>query len=100
VRGRFGRGETDVSPFSALAVYFVTWWVTLFLVLPFHMRSPAADGRAVPGAEPSAPARPRIVRLFLINTGLSAAIFAGIYALLSTGLVAPENLYFRAGMHN
>jgi predicted secreted protein len=29
---------------TALAIYFVLWWVTLFLTLPFGVRSQHEDG--------------------------------------------------------
>ena len=34
---------------TALAVYFVLWWLVLFLTLPFGVRSQHEDGEAAPG---------------------------------------------------
>ena len=33
-----------MSIFTALAIYFIIWWVVLFTVLPFGIRSQAEHG--------------------------------------------------------
>ena len=40
---------------TAFAIYFVIWWVTLFLTLPFGVRSQHEDGEGAPGTDPGAP---------------------------------------------
>ena len=40
---------------TAFAIYFVMWWVTLFLTLPFGVRSQHEDGEGAPGTDPGAP---------------------------------------------
>lgn len=37
---------------TALAVYFVIWWITLFLTLPFGVRSQHEDGEGADGTDP------------------------------------------------
>ncbi len=37
------------------AIYFVLWWVTLFVTLPFGVRSQHEDGVGAPGTDPGAP---------------------------------------------
>ncbi len=39
----------------AVAIYFVLWWVTLFLTLPFGVRSQHEEDGAAPGTDPGAP---------------------------------------------
>ena len=34
---------------TALAIYFVLWWVVLFVTLPFGVRSQHEDGEGAPG---------------------------------------------------
>ena len=58
------------------ATYFVIWWVALFAVLPFGVQSQRELNDIVPGTEPGAPARPRILMRAAANTVLSALIFA------------------------
>ncbi len=60
----------------SIAVYFVIWWVALFAVLPFGVQSQRELDDIVPGTEPGAPARPRILMRVAANTVLSALIFA------------------------
>ena len=60
----------------SIAVYFVIWWVALFAVLPFGIQSQRELNDIVPGTEPGAPARPRILMRVAANTVFSGLIFA------------------------
>ena len=60
----------------SIAVYFVIWWVALFAVLPFGVQSQRELNDIVPGTEPGAPARPRILLRVAANTVFSGLIFA------------------------
>ncbi|MCH9765584.1 MAG: DUF1467 family protein [Alphaproteobacteria bacterium] len=74
----------------AVAFYFVTWWLTLFLVLPFGVRTQSEDGTVVPGTPESAPARARIGKIFLINTVVATVVFCVLwYALQTSWLSRP-----------
>jgi predicted secreted protein len=61
---------------TALAIYFVIWWVTLFLTLPFGVRSQHEDGEGAPGTDPGAPILARMGSKLIWTTIISAAIFA------------------------
>jgi len=58
------------------ATYFVIWWVALFAVLPFGVHSQRELDDVVPGTEPGAPARPRMLLKVAANTVVSGLIFA------------------------
>lgn len=58
-----------------LAVYFVLWWLTLLLVLPFGVRTQAEDGEVVEGSTESAPSNYRAKRVLIINTCITSVIF-------------------------
>lgn len=60
---------------SMFAVYFVIWWVTLFVTLPFGVRSQHEEGGGVPGSDPGAPVKPRMGRKFLWTTFISAVVY-------------------------
>ncbi|TAK50028.1 MAG: DUF1467 family protein [Xanthobacteraceae bacterium] len=60
---------------SALAIYFVLWWVTLFAVLPFGVRSQAEAGEGEAGTDPGAPVAHRIGSKFLWTTLISALLY-------------------------
>jgi predicted secreted protein len=50
----------DLQVSGGLALYFVIWWILLFAVLPFGVRSQAEAGEVVRGSEPGAPALPAL----------------------------------------
>lgn len=60
---------------NAVAIYFLIWWIVLFTVLPFGVRTQEEAGEVAEGTAPSAPARPMLRRKALITTGISAIIF-------------------------
>ncbi len=73
---------------SAIAVYFVVWWVTLFMVLPWGVRNAHESGEPVgEGNEPGAPVDPQLPRKAAITTILAGAIFALIYAAIAGGWI-------------
>ncbi len=61
---------------SLLALYFVIWWLTLFLVLPFGVRSQHETGEVVAGSDPGAPTMVRIVRIVILNSVLSLVVLS------------------------
>jgi predicted secreted protein len=60
---------------TALAIYFVLWWVTLFVTLPFGVRSQHEDGEGAPGTDPGAPVASQIGRKLIWTTLISAVVF-------------------------
>ena len=63
----------------SIAIYFIVWWLVLFIVLPFGVRSQDDAGSVVPGTPGSAPMAPRLLRTVLITTVVSAVVFAILY---------------------
>ncbi len=77
---------------SILAVYFIVWWVVLFAVLPFGVRSQAEANTVEPGTDPGAPTRPLLLRK-AIATSILAAVVTGILIYLAkSGIVRLEDL--------
>ncbi len=64
---------------SGLAIYFVIWWLTLFIILPIGLRTQDEDQSVVPGTVASAPTRFRAVRVMALTTAVSAVIYATWY---------------------
>ena len=56
------------------AIFFVVWWVVLFAVLPWGVRTQAEEGEVVLGTAPSAPVRPLLLRKALATTAVAAVI--------------------------
>ena len=66
----------------AIAIYFIMWWITLFAVLPFGVRSQHEEPTRTPGTDPGAPVAPRLGLKALVTTLISAVLFAGLLVYL------------------
>ena len=77
---------------TALAIYFVLWWVTLFLTLPFGVRSQHEDGEGAPGTDPGAPIVTHMGRKLIWTTVISAIIFASAMLAFNAGYFNIERL--------
>lgn len=71
----------------AIAIYVVIWWTVLFAVLPIGVRTQGEDGTVVPGTPESAPVAPRLLRVVVLTTVISALVFATLWALIRYGIV-------------
>jgi predicted secreted protein len=60
---------------TAAAIYFIIWWVVLFAVLPWGVRSQAESGEIVPGSDPGAPAVPRLMAKLAWTTVVATIVF-------------------------
>jgi len=77
---------------TAVAIYFVVWWLVLFLTLPFGVRSQHEEGVGAPGTDPGAPILAGMGRKLLWTTLLSAVFYAiGMWAY-QAGLLNIERL--------
>ncbi len=65
---------------TMVAIYFIVWWLVLFAVLPWGMRTQEEDGEVVLGTTASAPARPRLLRTVIVTT-LITSILLGLFWL-------------------
>lgn len=78
---------------SALAIYFLFWFLALFLVLPFHARTSVEAGDPlVRGQADSAPRHFPAARIALRTTLVSAAMFALFYLNYSFGWITADML--------
>ena len=64
-----------MSTTLSIAVFFVVWWIVLFAVLPFGVRTQAEAGDVLPGTPESAPAGFRLGRVLAINTVVAIVVF-------------------------
>jgi predicted secreted protein len=78
---------------SIIALYFIIWWLTLFMVLPFGVRSQQEAGETVAGSDPGAPAMMRLGRIALINSCVALAVLCLVW------IVYIEN-WFNIGIIN
>lgn len=84
---------------SALVVFAVLWFLTLFCVLPYRMRSQGDEGAVVPGTPASAPSDPQMGRKFRITTLIAFALWVPICLAIIYGYLSVDtiNLYDRFG---
>jgi predicted secreted protein len=64
-----------MSVSTAFAVYFILWWLSLFVVLPWGVRSQHESGEVSPGTEPGAPMLPRIAAKLMWTTVVASGAF-------------------------
>ncbi len=79
---------------SAVAIYFVTWWVVLFAVLPFGVRTQHEAGTIVQGTTPSAPVRPHLLYKFIATTLIAAVLFVIMWVIYAYRLLDLETFTF------
>jgi predicted secreted protein len=63
---------------GGIALFFVIWWILLFAVLPFGVRTPVDDGEIGAGTDPGAPATPALHEKAIWTT-----IFAAFVLLMA-----------------
>jgi len=78
--------------YSLIAIYFIIWWLVIFMILPFGVRTQSDNDDVTLGTTPSAPIRPMLVRKAIITSIVSAILlFAFWYAYTVMGWT-PEAL--------
>jgi predicted secreted protein len=77
---------------TAIAIFFVMWWLTLFVVLPWGVRSQHESGEISPGTEPGAPILPRIAAKLIWTTLVTAILFALLYVVYVYRLITFADL--------
>jgi predicted secreted protein len=83
---------------TALAIFFLIWWVVLFAVLPWGVRSQHEGGEVVPGTDPGAPVIANLEWKLLWTTLVAAAIFAACYVVYVDRLVTLDGVLALFGM--
>ena len=66
----------------AIAIYFTMWWIVLFAVLPFGVKSQDESGQVVKGTDPGAPVATGLAKKAAWTTLISAALFIALVAYL------------------
>lgn len=81
-----------MSLVSSLAIYFVIWWLVLFAVLPFGVRSQHEADDITLGTDHGAPHQPLLVRKAAATTIIAAILFAGVYLYFGYFALTLEDL--------
>ena len=85
--------------FTAVAIFFLIWWIVLFAVLPWGVRSQQENETVAPGTDPGAPAIPDLRRKLVWTTVVSVVVFAACYVIYVERLVTLEGLLASFGLH-
>jgi predicted secreted protein len=76
-----------MSTTTAIAIYFLIWWITLFAVLPWGVRNQEESGEVTPGTDPGAPATHRVWHKLGWTTVVATTIFGILYVAYTRGLI-------------
>ena len=79
---------------SAFAIYFVLWWIVLFAVLPWGVKTQDEHGDVVPGSASSAPQHPFLGRKLIATTVVAAVVFAILYLVVGYGGLTLDDIPF------
>jgi predicted secreted protein len=82
---------------TVIAIYFLIWWLVLFAVLPWGVRSQHEGGEMAPGTDPGAPASHRLWSKLLWTTVVASVIFAILYVIYAQGLIPYDFLMTLSG---
>ena len=89
-----------MSIVTGLAIYFIIWWMVLFAVLPFGVRSQQESGDVTPGSDPGAPVLPQLARKLVWTTVVAGVVFALGYVIYVYRLIALDDLVAMLGIRN
>ena len=87
-----------MSIFTALAIYFVIWWIVLFAVLPWGVHSQHEAGEMAPGTDPGAPVLTHLGSKLVWTTLVSAVVFAAWFLVYFYRLITIDQLAGWLGM--
>jgi predicted secreted protein len=77
---------------GAIVLYAVTWFMTLFCVLPYRTVSQDEAKDVVPGTPPGAPAGDVMRRKAWITTLIATPIWVVMVAVILSGWITVEDL--------
>jgi len=81
---------------TAIAIYFLIWWIVLFAVLPWGVRAQGEEG--VPGTDPGAPLVPHLRAKLVWTTLVATAVFAICAYVYAYSLITLDDLARWLGM--
>ena len=77
---------------TAIAIYFLVWWVVLFAVLPWGVRNQQESGEVSAGTDPGAPAVHKVWIKLLWTTVIASVVFGILAAVYLLGLIPYDYL--------
>ncbi len=77
---------------SAIVLFLVFWFMTLFVILPLRLRSQGDVGEIVPGTPASAPATLNLKRKFMVVTVVAAMLWVVVFTIIVTGFITVADI--------
>lgn len=77
---------------SAIVLFAVIWFLTLFCVLPIRLETQGDRGEVEPGTHAGSPANPRMKRRFLITTAIAFVLWVIIVAIILSGVISVRDI--------
>jgi predicted secreted protein len=81
---------------TAIAIYFLIWWIVLFAVLPWGVRAQGEE--RPPGTDPGAPLVPHLKAKLLWTTAVATLVFGVCVYIYLNGLLTLDDLAALMGM--
>ncbi|MBY0428363.1 MAG: DUF1467 family protein [Alphaproteobacteria bacterium] len=70
---------------SGLVVFFITWWVAIFAVLPFSAKQPEFQEKGIMAGTPM---QPNMKKVVLRTTILTIVLWLIIYGLIESNVIS------------
>jgi predicted secreted protein len=77
---------------SAIVLFAVIWFMTLFIVLPQRFESQGEAGKVEPGTPASAPSDAQMKRKFWITTLIALPIWVVVVAVILSGVITVDDI--------
>jgi predicted secreted protein len=75
---------------TAIATYFLIWWIVLFTVLPWGVRAQGEE--SAPGTDPGAPVVPRLLAKLLWTTVVAFVVWALVAVIYLSGWITMDRV--------
>ena len=88
-----------MSKAAVFAIYFILWWLSLLIVLPWGAHSQDESGDVTPGTDPGAPSTHRIKGKIVWATLIATVLFGILWAIYAAGLIPADVIAAINGPH-
>ena len=76
---------------SALVLFVIVWFMTLFIVLPLRLKTQADVGIVARGTPASAPVDPQLTKRALIVTAITVVVWSILMVVILSGVITVED---------
>jgi len=76
---------------SALVLFAIVWFLTLFIVLPLRLKTQADVGKVARGTPASAPVNPQLKKRAMIVTAITVVVWTILMAVILSGVITVED---------